>query len=270
MDFCALMVLSARMKSLHDILQSLTRTGDRFVADIPSTWMQGRTSYGGLSSAIAHHAASQSVENCPPLRSAQIAFAGPLSGETTITCELLRRGKNTAFVETRTTSEAGIGLACNFIFMNPRESKIEHSDIPVPDFGPPPADEDTRQGPPEFFTYNMDYPEKRLELGMGSAKLMQWHRLRERYGLDPITELLCIADGLPPSAMGLMKEAGNVSSMNWQVNMLTDAPQTDNGWWLLESTTHHAHAGASSQYMTVYNSEKTPVMTAMQSVALFV
>ena len=258
------------MKSLNDILQSLTRNGDSFTANIPTTWMQGRTSYGGLSSALAHHCASSIVEDCPPLRSAQIAFAGPLAGETVISCELLRRGKNTAFVETRTTSEAGIGLACNFIFMNPRASTIEHSDIAVPDFGPPPTDDNARHGPPEFFTYNMDYPEKRLELGMGTAKLMQWHRLRERDRLDPMTELLCIGDGLPPSAMGLMKEAGNVSSMNWQVNMLTDVPQTDNGWWLLESTTHHAHAGASSQYMTVYNSDKQPVMTAMQSVALFI
>ncbi len=232
--------------------------------------MQGRTSYGGLSAALAHYCARTSVDDCPPLRSAQIAFAGPLAGQTTISCELLRRGRNTAFVETRTASQTGIGLACNFIFMNPRDSMIEYCDIPAADFGPPPTEPDVRHGPPEFFTHHMDYPEKRLELGQGTAKLMQWHRLRERGGLDPITEMLCVGDALPPSAMGLMTKPGNVSSMNWQVNILTDTPQTDNGWWLLESATHHAHAGASSQYMTVYNSDRQPVMTGMQSVALFI
>ncbi len=258
------------MTSLSALLDSAVRSGNSWTIDIPSTWMQGRTSYGGLSSAIAHHCARASVADAPPLRSAQIAFAGPLAGEVTITAELLRRGRNTAFVATRTASSDGIGLACNFIFMNPRTSTIEHSDISAPDFGPPPAESDVRNGPPEFFTHHMDYPEKRLELGLGEARLIQWHRLRERGGLDPMTELLCIGDGLPPSAMGLMTEPGNVSSMNWQVNMLTNAPQTQDGWWLLESETHHAHDGASSQYMTVYNSDKKPVMSAMQSVALFV
>ncbi len=258
------------MTSLVQILGSAARTGNSWTVTIPATWMQGRTSYGGLSSALAHHCAMASVEDCPPLRSAQIAFAGPLSGEVTITAELLRRGRNTAFVETRTTSSDGIGLACNFIFMNPRTSMVEHNGISAPDFPPPPDKADVRNGPPEFFTHHMDYPEKRLELGLGTPKLTQWHRLRESGGLDPITELLCVGDALPPSAMGLMTKPGNVSSMNWQVNMLTNAPQTQDGWWLLESETHHAHDGASSQYMTVYNSDKEPVMSAMQSVALFV
>ncbi|WP_164117193.1 thioesterase family protein [Sphingorhabdus sp. Alg239-R122] len=258
------------MTSLAQILGSMARADNSWTVTIPGTWMQGRTSYGGLSSAVAHHCATACVTDCPPLRSAQIAFAGPLAGDVTITAELLRRGRNTAFVETRTTSRDGTGLACNFIFMNPRVSTVEHNDISAPDFPPPPGKDDIRNGPPEFFTHHMDYPEKRLELGLGTPKLMQWHRLRERDGLDPITELLCVGDALPPSAMGLMTEPGNVSSMNWQVNMLTNTPQTKDGWWLLESETHHAHDGASSQYMTVYNSDRKPVMRAMQSVALFV
>ena len=85
-----------------------------------------------------------------------------------------------------------------------------------------------------------------------------------------MAELICIADALPPSVMGLMSEKGMVSSMNWQINMLTDSPATKNGWWFLTSETHHAANGASSQYMTVWNSEREAVMTAMQSVAIFV
>ena len=63
---------------------------------------------------------------------------------------------------------------------------------------------------------------------------------------------------------------GRISSINWQINLLTDAPETENGWWFLESETHHAVHGASSQYMTVWNSKGEPMMTGMQSVALFV
>ncbi len=256
--------------NLADTLCSLTPSGTGWAITVPGCWMQGRTSYGGLSSALAHHCARLAVPDAPPLRSAQVAFVGPLAGEVTVTCDLLRRGRNTAFVETRIVCADGLGFIGTYIFMTKRESRIEFEAVHRPNVPPPPGDGETRRGPPEFFTSQMEYPEKRLELGANTPRLCAWHRLAERDGLDPMTELLCIGDGLPPAAMGLMDASGPISSMNWQVNMLTDAPQTENGWWLLESVTHHAHHGASSQYMTVWNSKLEPVMVAMQSVALFV
>jgi hypothetical protein len=48
--------------------------------DIPTSWHQGRTSYGGLSSVLAYKAATFADADLPPLQSAQIAFVGPLAG----------------------------------------------------------------------------------------------------------------------------------------------------------------------------------------------
>ena len=70
--------------SLPQILAAAT-TGDKtLTAVIPDTWMQDRTAYGGLSAAIALEAAIRSQDDLPPLRSAQIAFVGPLAGEVTV------------------------------------------------------------------------------------------------------------------------------------------------------------------------------------------
>ncbi|WOE76390.1 thioesterase family protein [Alterisphingorhabdus coralli] len=255
---------------LSDLLASVNVSDGSATISIPSTWRQGRTTYGGLSSALAHHVAQKAFPDVPPLRSGQIAFVGPIAGECTVSVELLRRGKNTAFVSARTTSEAGVGLMCTFIFMNPRDSHVTEHGLDRNEAPPIPGEGETRNGPPEFFTYHFDYPEKRLDLSQRNNRLEAWHRLRDDGEHDVMTELLCIGDALPPSAMGLMSESGPVSSMNWQVNMLTDKPETEGGWWLLSSETHHAENGASSQYMTVRNSRLEPVMTAMQSVALFV
>ena len=63
---------------------------------IAPEWLQGRTAYGGLSAAIALASAKAGYADLPPLRSAQIAFVGPLSGDVTATPALLRRGKNSA------------------------------------------------------------------------------------------------------------------------------------------------------------------------------
>ena len=238
--------------------------------DIPPSWHQGRTAYGGLSTVLAYQAAKLTDTNLPPLQSAQIAFVGPLAGKVDVTATMLRRGKNTAFVKSQISGADGVGLTCTFIFMNRRHSHLDYENCIRPTFPPIPDAVSARSGPPEFFTGHMQYPEKRLELGLATSRLASWHRFTEHDGLDHIAELMCIGDALPPSAMGLMTEKGMVSSMNWQVNMLTDAPVTKDGWWYLESETHHAGNGASSQYMTAWNSDGHPVMTGMQSVAIFV
>lgn len=237
---------------------------------IPPSWHQGRTSYGGLSSVLAYQAAKLADADLPPLQSAQIAFVGPLAGEVEVTAKVLRRGKNTAFVQSEIRSNDGVGLSCTFIFMNRRHSHLDYEGLARPDFPAIPTADNVRSGPPEFFTGHMQYPDKRLELGLATNKLASWHRFAEHDGLDHIAELICIGDALPPSAMGLMTEKGMVSSMNWQINMLTDTPMTKDGWWYLESETHHAGNGASSQYMTAWNSDGMPVLTGMQSVAIFV
>ena len=255
--------------NLASLLAQFTPGASTHKISIPPSWHQGRTSYGGLSSVLAYQAAKMAADDLPPLQSAQIAFVGPLAGEIEIRAHILRRGKNTAFIQVEISGAEGVGLTCNFIFMNRRHSHLDYANIVAPEFPPVPSDESARSGPPEFFTGHMQYPDKRLELGLATNRLASWHRLTEHEGLDHIAELICIGDALPPSAMGLMTEKGMVSSMNWQINMLTDVPTTENGWWYLSSETHHAANGASSQYMTVWNSRGEAVLTGMQSVAIF-
>jgi len=256
--------------SLTSLLATIQPGATSHKVSIPSSWHQGRTSYGGLSSVLAYQAAKLAGDDLPPLQSAQIAFVGPLAGDVNVEARILRRGKNTAFVKADISGADGIGLTCTFIFMNRRPSHLDYEGLKRPEFPPVPTADIVRSGPPEFFTGHMQYPDKRLELGLGTNRLASWHRFKEHAGLDHIAELICIGDALPPSAMGLMTEKGMVSSMNWQINMLTDAPSTQDGWWYLESETHHAANGASSQYMTAWNSDGVPVLTGMQSVAIFV
>ncbi len=256
--------------NLLEILSQLQPGANSHRITIPTTWHQGRTCYGGLSTALAYQAACLAADDLPPLLSGQIAFSGPLAGEVEISTRILRRGRNSAFIKSEIAIGDEIGLSCTFVFMARRESHVDFEGVKHPDFPPIPADADTRSGPADFFTQNMDYPEKRLVLGQDKPRLSSWHRLKEREGLDPVANIICISDAMPPAAMGLMHEKGMVSSINWHFNLLTEAPATENGWWFLESETHHAAHGASSQYMTVCNSDGQPMMTGMQSVALFV
>lgn len=100
-------------------------------ARIDEGWLQGRTAYGGASAAIALMAAKAANTGLPPLRSAQIAFVGPLAGDVMTSPVLLRRGKNSAFIGVDVSSAEGVGLRALFLFMAPRDSAVRHGDLAV-------------------------------------------------------------------------------------------------------------------------------------------
>lgn len=251
--------------SLPDLLDTARWDGETLTATIADHWLQGRTAYGGLSAAIALHAIKAVLPDLPPLRSAQIAFVGPLSGLVTARPALLRRGKNSAFVDCILTGEDGVGLRALFLFMARRDSAIAFENLPAPAF----ALSETRVDPakvPQGFLSNFELCQ--WEAMNGTVR--RWIRLKDRAGLNPETELVAIADALPPAAMTLAKDWGPISTTTWQLNLVTDKPETDDGWWLLEAETLYAGDGNSSQTMTIWNRNGSPVATATQSVALFI
>ncbi|MHA6723580.1 acyl-CoA thioesterase [Sphingomonas sp. RS2018] len=255
------------MTALADVIAAMTPEGAGWRVEIPLDWRQGRTTYGGLSSALALQAAKASAPDLPPLRSALIAFIGPLAGTVDITATVLRRGRNAAFVEASITSDAGLGYRATFVFMADLPSTITHdASVPGPHRPPPPAAK-LYVGPPNFFTGNFEFFD--LKDHTGPAEWLRWGRLRERDGLDPEVELLAIADALPPAAMKLAGGMAPVSSLSWIVNVLAPRPVTTDGWWLMSSTTNRAAAGHSSQRMSLFDAGGVPVVDAMQAVAVF-
>ncbi|OWK33733.1 thioesterase family protein [Sphingomonas dokdonensis] len=260
------------MTSLATILNNLepVAEGIGWRGEIPDGWLQGRTAYGGLSSAIALHCAMQSEPDLPPLRSAQVSFIGPLAGPIMVTTHKLRRGKNAAFIQADIESEAGLGLRCTFVFMRAIESEVDFATTTVPDFKQPGPDDTTYKGHPVVaFTQNFEFLDRRDGPNLQPAEWLRWTRLNEREGIDPMVELLAIGDCLPPAALRLLGRNVPMSSLTWILNVLGPTPRTEDGWWLLRSNADYARAGSSSQQMGIWNSAGEMVAEQMQSVAVF-
>jgi acyl-CoA thioesterase len=257
------------MTPLRTIIAKARDTSNGFEADIPADWMQGRTSYGGLSSALALEAARRCEPDLPPLRSAQVAFIGPLTGTVTVSATKLRRGRNAAFIQADITGEAGLGFRATFVFMADQASRIDHDEAQRHSRTPPAPDAKLYTGPDEFFTGNFDFLDVKDDT-LGPAELLRWARLRDTKEIDPMVQLMAAADALPPAAFKLL---GNtmvpVSSLTWIVNLLTPTPQTQDDWWLLSARADQARNGCSSQRMAIWNAEGTRVAEGMQSVAIF-
>ncbi|WP_300541806.1 thioesterase family protein [Maricaulis sp.] len=256
--------------SLVDILKSAEWGENTLAATLPDTWMQGRTAYGGLSAALALEAAMRCEPDLPPLRSAQIAFIGPLAGEVQAETRLLRRGRTAAYIEVEVFGGGKLGLKALFVFMLELESSIDYADEALPD-APPYAEAAPAMNHPDpkFFTNNLEY---RHALPVGerdTPDFLRWVRLKQRDGLHPMVELMAVGDALPPAAMALFDGPGPISSMTWMVNLLMPQPATSDGWWLSRTTADYARGGSSSQKMALWNADGKPVLTGMQSVAIF-
>ncbi len=256
------------MTPLARILAGAVRTDTGFVSSVPTDWMQGRTAYGGLSAAMALQAALEIEPDLPPLRSAQVAFIGPLAGDVSVTASKLRRGRNAAFLQSDVTSEAGLGLRATFVFMAPLPSTIAHDAAQRAPVAPPPPDAELYTGPDEFFTGNFNFLDQKQ--ATGPAEWLRWARLRDHNDLHPFVELMAIGDALPPAAFKLLEEKRTpLSSLNWQINFQTAEPATTDGWWLLHANADTAHHGYSTQRMSIWNAAGEPVAEAMQGVAIF-
>ncbi|MEQ8404858.1 MAG: thioesterase family protein [Oceanicaulis sp.] len=258
--------------SLVEILKNASVSDKGLAADLPGAWTQGRTGYGGMTSALCLAAAQRLAEG-RPLRSALIGFVGPSAGPVTVTADKLRAGRTATSVKARLGSDQGVGVEALFTFSARRPSVLDHAGPAAP-AGPPGPDAkplDFPDGAPEFT--------RQLEFvwaggaapftGAAQPHELAWVRHRDPASRDHKLGLLCLADALPPAVSPMLEGFAPLSSMTWMIDMLSDEPRTRDGWWLLEARADHAAGGHATQDMTIWNTDGSCVAKGRQMVTVF-
>ncbi len=259
--------------SFAELLREAEPTADGFTLRIPETWHQGRTAYGGLTAALALEAALRiGGGDIPVLRSALISFVGPLAGDVRVTVRRLRSGRNAHWLAAEITGEGGVGLTAGFVFMRPGTSTLTLADRPPPADLIPPAQAKplaATEFSPAFLHSHFDVRYALPRSPEKTPDVCRWVRPKELAGVSAMTSLLLTADALPPAVLPLLSPTARISSMTWQFNLLTSAPQTGDGWWLIRSIADQAGEGCSSERTTIWNADGIPMSSGMQAIALF-
>ena len=262
------------MSTYSGIIGDLRTIGeDTFSVTVPENWMQGRTTYGGLTAAIGLEAATRVVTDMP-IRCAQVSFIGPVGGEVSLLVNVLRRGKSSAFVNVDVLNDLGVMARSVFTFGASRASSIDHSGLPMPSARRPdeiePFFSSDRPGP--TFAKNFEVLQAagaRPLTGASEGDIHLW--LRHRDDGAPVTAatLLSIADAPPPAAMPMMSVPAPISSMTWMAEFLSEDVATTDGWYFCRHVADTAHDGYSSQSMMLWNASGKPLMIGRQTVAIF-
>jgi acyl-CoA thioesterase len=258
-----------------ELIASIAYKGDGTAGlHIPPDWMQGRTTYGGLSAALCLKAARPLAEGVP-LRSAQIAFVGPVGGDVRLQASVLRRGKSAVYISADILGpDNSVATRATFIFASAREmSRTMPARVPMPDVPSPgniPSLMPRGVGP--SFIHNFDVLLAHGDApfsGGESGENLLWMRHADRRVENSATALLALGDAPPPAAMSMFTTPIKISSMNWSIDILTDTFDTEDNWWLSRSTVQTLDDGYSAQAMSLWNTKGKPVMLSRQTIAVF-
>jgi acyl-CoA thioesterase len=260
------------------IIQALSRSADRTVS-IPDSWRQGRAMFGGLAAALCVQAAIDGLPDLPPLRSAQFLFVGPATGSVRISASLLRRGKSAVLASAEMSDPTGALVRSQLCFGNARASVIDHNDLKAPDVAAPESyarfEPPVGSGAPVFFqNFAMRVAGKGMPFsGTKNPDFLTWMRFRADADLmadiAPAVALICIGDAPPSSGVLMFKAPAPISTVTWALDVLTDHPSTNDGFWLIRRRLDFAKDGYSTETISVWNSERVPMMVGRQNVALF-
>lgn len=257
------------MVSLKELLDQIQ---PNHPISLPPTWLQGRTAYGGLSSALAHHSVKQhSTSPNLPLKSAQISFIGPVSEDVIFTPEILRQGKSATQISVDAKVNQDVVYRANFVYSAPRDSNVTHDFIERPEVLEPAHYPSIPESPftPQFLNnfevkfVNNAYP----MAGIDKPDIIAWVRLKDASQLDPETLLLAIGDCLPPATMACFTRPAPVSSLTWSVDF--PQPAKANEWFLLRSTSLISQGGYSFQIMHAWYENGELALISTQTVSIF-
>jgi acyl-CoA thioesterase len=258
--------------TFSDVLASLSPNAGAFRVEPSEDWRQGRTLFGGLSACLAVAAAKRAFPDLPPLRSAQLTFIAPVTGELVIRPRILRAGKSTTFVAADGTTETGTALQVTLVCGHARRSTHSYQALPMPRVEPPNA-------LPDFFSESFaprfaGHFEARIAGGAlpvsGAAKpeYLAWLRHRDQSARNDIASLIALGDAVPPAALAMFANFAPISTITWFIDFFSNEI-SGAGWHLMQVEAETISDGYSSQRMVLWDTSGTPVLIARQNIAIF-
>jgi len=261
--------------SFSQIINSLQRKDDYFETQIPATWMQGRASFGGLVAALGVEALQQTLGTAIPLRTAQVAFIGPVGdGLLRIETTILRQGRNVTSM--RADLIQGEQVACTVLacFGASRESVLSVSAPARPEVKSP---EESYCFPrkegltPKFLDhFDIRLAEGERPFTSGSDKNHGiWVRFNEP-GPASMAHIIALADTPPPIPLSMLSAPANGSSLTWSLEFLTDDIQANaDEWWYVRAELTQCSNGYNQQRYSIWSPSGEAIAFANQVMAVF-
>ncbi len=244
---------------------------------IPSSWGQGRASFGGVTAALVFDRMAHVVAPGRPMRSMQVSFVGPVTpGEpATVEAEILREGKAVSQVMGRIVQGGEPKLVALASFGGDRDSEVQVDALPAPEAKPVSECKglDYIEGiTPEFIQQiEMRWAFGNLPFtGKGGRELGGWMQFRKTPETFSDAHIIALVDAWPPAVLPYVKQRVKTSSLSWTLDIVHPRPFLEPGDWLLyKATIDKAGSGYGHTQAGIWTSRGDLVALSRQTVTVF-
>lgn len=257
-----------------DVLRTLRRENGQWAATVPEDWLQGRSVFGGLQTALAVRAMRELVPSAVPLRTVQTTFMAPVpAGRVTLEARVLRTGKSAIHAEARLVDGGQCLCLVVGVFGAARASTIQRVPAQAPVDAPAPIEVKFVPGVTPSFTQHC--PMRWLRgtppfTGTAVADHVIEVDLVDGGATASEAHVIGIADIVPPVALSWLSQVAMGSSMTWTLEFL-GAPfaHLPLSRWRIDSTLVAARDGYTSQSVMVWGPGGEPVALSRQAMVVF-
>ena len=261
-------------KSLLASVKPLAEPSE-YAARIDASWLQGRTTFGGLSTALVYQAMQGEVAAERRLRTLSVSFVGPApAGEHRITTRLLREGGSVTHMQGELLCDGAVAASVLAAFGKARQTSVRVDGPPRPQ---QPAPEALQPLPfiegvtPEFtrhFDMRFSYGEPPFSRAP-SADFGMWLRFREAQAIG-LAELIALGDVPPMPGLNMIKAPGIGSSLSWYLEFPADLPEVASEDFLYyDYRCQAAGDGYFNNAATLWAADGRPLMFARQIATVF-
>lgn len=248
---------------------------DGWQADIADDWLQGRTAFGGLQTALAIRALRQQVPAGLPLRVAQTTFMAPVpAGPVRLDARILRTGKSTVHGECRIADGEQTLCLVVAIFGSSRPSALRLSPAPadIPMTDDPKRESRYVAGASPSFTQHFVMRWSRGDrLFSGTKQTFTAIHVRHRdpQPLDE-THVIALADTVPSPGLSMLGKPAMASSLTWTLELLDhrfDYPHE--AFWRMDTEVTAGGDGYLAQSAQLWTPDGRLAALSRQSVVVF-
>lgn len=254
------------------LMSAIQADGATAALDIPESWLQGRTAFGGLTAALALRAMRLIVPGVK-LRTLQATFLAPVpAGRATAQARLLRAGKSASHVEARVMDGDNVAALVVGVFGAARESAVKVAPV-VPALKPNPRAVPFGYVPNLVPAFTQNFEAKWLQgLPPFTGDTATEHVLEvSMRDPGPCTEshVLALADFVPPVALSLLKAPAPGATLTWMLEMIGDFDGAPVGGWRVDAALVAGRDGYTSQSVMLWAPGGRPVALSRQSMVVF-
>jgi acyl-CoA thioesterase len=244
------------------------------VVTVPSSWAQGRATYGGVAVALALQAARARAPD-RELRSIQACFSGPLRPEVEARLEarVLRAGKGSTSVSSEVHQGDDVACAIHAVFGAGRASRVT-VEPPQLLVGPGPEEGTPMpyiEGAMPVFTQQFEYrwTEGSFPFTGGDAPSHAgWIRFREPQDVGGGEHAVALVDAWPLPVLSMLSAPSASASVTWQLD-LASPPADREGWWFHRAETLASGDGFAQMRSRLWAPDGRFAAASAQTVSVF-